>query len=748
MGNTISYGVGNSDVWLIKTDASGDTLWTKTFGGNDNEYGKCVQQTSDGGYIIVGFTKSFGAGKYDVLLIKTDASGDTLWTKTFGGSDYDKGYYVQQIPDGSYVITGHTKSYGAGNYDVWLIKTDASGDTLWTKTFGGTNNDESYSVRQTIDSGYIIAGNTKSYGAGNTDVWLIKTDASGDTLWTKTFGGSSYDNGYCVQQIPDGSYIITGHTQSYGVGNYDVWLIKTDASGGTLWTKTFGGNSNDESYSVQQTTDSGYIITGNTQSYGAGNTDVWLIKTDSLGNKIWTNTFGGSRYDYGYSVKQTSDYGYIVTGYTGSYGAGSFDSWLIRIESHIPSPPTDLRTIAGDQEVTLLWSPNTESDLHKYNIYRDISSPADILIDSVVVYSVSDTTYLDLELTNGQIYYYRITAVDSDGNESKFSSEVNAIPVSKEIALTDTTHNFGDVQIDSISYWVFYIKNIGNDTLNFSNITNSLTVYSLSDTSGQINPSDSLEITISFNPSVIKTYFDTLRIYSNDSDPEDSLKFIYLLGAGVDTIAPEIPRNLEVIDSLQSITLKWITNTEVDLSYYNIYRSDSSNFTPDSIYFKGKVFFPDTTFIDSLIQNNVTYYYKLTAVDTAENESQPSQYVQTTAIYIDVWDVSFQQRKDGSELVDIYYSFSGHDKTHYQSLPLLSINDGNTWNEILSISGDIGTQVLPDSSRHFIWNLKEEIPDIYYENAKIKIIVSTTSSKGKMVPLGEGELKLERERYP
>ena len=206
------------------------------------------------------------------------------------------------------------------------------------------------------------------------------------------------------------------------------------------------------------------------------------------------------------------------------------------------------------------------------------------------------------------------------------------------------------------------------------------------------------------------------------------------------------PQNLQVVDSLQAITLSWSANTEDDLFYYNIYRADSSNFNPDSIFFQGKIFTPDTTFIDSLIQNNITYYYKLTAVDTAENESQPSQYVQTTAIVINVWDVSFQQRKDGSELVDIYYSFSGHDTTYYQSLPFLSIDDGNTWTEISYISGDIGTQVLPDSIRHFIWNIGEDIPSIYYENAKIKIMVSATSPAGKIVPLGERELKLERER--
>lgn len=745
-GNTQSYGAGNSDFWLIKTDASGDTIWTKTFGGNNDDFGKYVQQSSDGGYIITGYTKSSGAGDYDVWLIKTDALGDTVWTKTFGGVNKDQGYSVQQTFDGGYIITGYTQSYGAGNYDVWLIKTDALGDTVWTKTFGGTNYDRGYSVEQNSDGGYIITGNTKSYGSGNYDIWLIKTDALGNTVWTKTFGGSSLDIGNSVKQTLDGGYVIVGYTDSYGAGSSDLWLIKTDALGDTIWTKTFGGNSSDLGYSVQQTLDGGYIICGYTNSYGAGSSDVWLIKTDSSGSTLWENTFGGNGLDYGYSVQQTSDEGYIVTGYTGSYGAGSFDAWLIRIESHIPYPPQNLNATAGNQEVTLSWSPNTEPDLHKYNIYRDISSPATTLIDSVIAGTPWDTTYFDPDLINGQTYYYRITAIDNDGNESEFSNEVSITPISREVALSDTLYNFSNVQIDTTSEWTFYIKNVGTDTLTISNITYSLTVYSLSVISGQIDPSDSLGINVSFTPPDIQNYVDTLKIFSNDSDTEDSLKFVFLFGTGIDTLSPDFPKNVVAFDSVQTIKLMWDASPEGDLYYYNIYRSESSDFSPDSIYFKGKVFAPDTTFIDTLIFHNHTYYYKVTAVDTIGNESEPSQYEEVTAIVISVWDISFQQRKDGTITVDIYYSFSGHDTTHYQALPYLSTDNGNTWAEFFTVSGDIGSHVLPGLDKHLTWDIGTEQPNEYYSNAKIKIVVSTTSPTGRKVPLGERELKLERER--
>jgi predicted secreted protein len=339
-GSTNSFGAGGSDYWLIKTDAAGDTLWTKTFGKDGDDYGKAARQTSDGGYIITGTTNSFGAGSADCRLIKTDASGNIIWTKTFGGNSNDEGNSVRQTSDDGYIITGYTKSYGAGGADYWLIKTDTSGDTLWTKTFGEGSDDYSRAVLQTSDGGYIIAGYTNSFGADFYDTWLIKTDAAGDTLWTKIFGGngSSYEECYSVQQTTDGGYIIAGKTWSLsnGASNADVSLIKTDSSGNIIWAKTFGGNLFEKGSCVQQTSDGGYIVTGYTESYGAGIQDVWLIKTDASGNIIWIKTIGGYSIDAGSSVQQTADGGYIITGSTRSFGAGSYDVLLVKIAPDIP----------------------------------------------------------------------------------------------------------------------------------------------------------------------------------------------------------------------------------------------------------------------------------------------------------------------------------------------------------------------------------------------------------------------------
>ena len=283
---------------------------------------------------VTGSTSSYGSGKYDVWLIKTDADGNELWSKTFGGLEDDRGNSVQQTSDGGYIVTGFTSSYGSGKYDVWLIKTDADGNELWSKTFGGLEDDRGSSVQQTSDGGYINLGWTQSYGSCWGNVWLIKTDTDGNELWNKTFGCSDFfDYGNSIQQTSDGGYIVTGdRTYVYAIPDSDVWLIKTDADGNELWNKTFGGPISDNGRYVQQASDGGYIIAAQTTSYMSGGYDVWLIKTDADGNKLWNNVIGGPDNDYGNSIQQTSDGGYIVTGDTKSYGVGGYDIWLIKVE--------------------------------------------------------------------------------------------------------------------------------------------------------------------------------------------------------------------------------------------------------------------------------------------------------------------------------------------------------------------------------------------------------------------------------
>ena len=314
-GSTTLSGTG-VDAWLIKIDANGSEQWNKTFGGARRDVANSAIQTSDGGYVLAGKTESYGI-EGDAWLIKIDANGSEQWNKTFGGNNPDWIGMAQPTSDGGFVLTGYTKSYGKGG-DAWLIKTDAKGNKQWSKTFGGKDSDWVVSVKKTSDDGYILAGTTESFGAGKNDAWLVKTDANGNNQWERTFGGAEDDMISSLQKTSDGGFILTGDTVSYG-GSYDpyndcywpkVWLIRTDSNGNLQWNRTLGEHAGNWGKSVQQTSDSGFIVAGVGSFY-----DARLIKTDSNGSEQWNKTFGRDYYrETAYSVQQTPDGGYIFGG--------------------------------------------------------------------------------------------------------------------------------------------------------------------------------------------------------------------------------------------------------------------------------------------------------------------------------------------------------------------------------------------------------------------------------------------------
>ena len=330
LGTTLSRGAGSYDIYLVRTDARGDTLWTRTCGGHKGEEAGSVRRTSDGGYLIVGTTDSYGAGGNDVYLIRTDARGDTLWTRTYGGPKGDYGHSAEEVPGGEYLIVGTTDSYGAGSYDLYLVRTDASGKTVWIRTYGGSKDDEARSVRRTSDGGYIIVGSTLSYGAGGNDVYAIRTDAHGDTLWTRTYGTAGVEYARAVQITPEGGYIIAGTTAAQGAGLYDVYLICTDARGDTLWTRTYGTKDREYGHSVQVMPDGGFVVVGTTHTTPRAD-QVYVIRTDERGNPRWIRSYGGQRGERGHAVQVTPDGGFVVVGSSEFSAAGGSDVYLIRL---------------------------------------------------------------------------------------------------------------------------------------------------------------------------------------------------------------------------------------------------------------------------------------------------------------------------------------------------------------------------------------------------------------------------------
>jgi hypothetical protein len=301
-----------------------------TFGGSEYDFGSCVQQTDDGGYIIAAETESYGAGGNDVWLIKTDSDGNEQWSKTFGGADDDWSSFVRQTYDSGYIITGVTTSFGPGLQDAWLIKTDADGNEQWSKTFGGASNDGGWIVRPTIDDGYIILGLTDSFGE-NWDYWLIKTDSDGNEEWNKTYGGGGTEWCYGLQPVDDG-YIIVGYVVPTRMfDKIYCWVVKTDLNGNEEWNKIIKETRHVGALCVRQTSDDGYIISGETVTFGLAivgtfffyfGGDMWLVKIDADGNMEWEKSFGGKILeDCGRSIELTDDGGYIIAGFTKGFGS-------------------------------------------------------------------------------------------------------------------------------------------------------------------------------------------------------------------------------------------------------------------------------------------------------------------------------------------------------------------------------------------------------------------------------------------
>ncbi|MGA9099444.1 MAG: hypothetical protein WB392_11000 [Methanotrichaceae archaeon] len=326
-GYTSSRGEG-SDLWLLKTDSNGSEQWNRTFGGSGEDVGYSVQQTGDGGYIVTGSTKSYGIGNERLWLLKTDSSGSKEWDRIFGGfvsSSGDGGWSVDQTDDGGYIVTGYTMSYGAGGKDLWLIKTNSTGYPQWDKTFGGSKDDVGMSVVQALDGGYVVAGRTASFGPGDDDIWLLKVDPKGNEQWNRTFGGPKDDVCFQVISLNDG-YALTGRTESSG--GKKAFLIKTDLQGKMIWERTYGENSS--GISLQQTDDGGFIIAGNTDSPVSGKCAL-LIKTDSSGKTEWIMPLGGQGEAIGTAVVESLDGGYVMAGMISSFLAGAENAWMVKV---------------------------------------------------------------------------------------------------------------------------------------------------------------------------------------------------------------------------------------------------------------------------------------------------------------------------------------------------------------------------------------------------------------------------------
>ena len=331
-GFTESSGAGSHDLYLVRTNAAGDTLWSGAYGGEQSDEGYAVVETFDGGFVAAGYTESFHALTSDVYVLKTNSNGDVLWSRRFDSSADDLAFSIQQTSDSGFILTGRTTSLSVSDNDIFLIRLNSSGDTLWTKLFVRmTHNDAGYSVIESYDGGFVITGYVQ-YGFSNTDLVLIKTDNTGHIIWSNSYGGFNLEYGWQIQQTPDSSYVVAGSSSS-NVGNYDFTFLKTDSLGVPQIINVYEGSDDDQAKSLVQLSDGGFLLAGSSNSFIPLNTDAYIIRTDQFGNPIWSRTYGGINTESGIALLPSTGNGFMLSGNTTTFGGGLYDCYMIRIDS-------------------------------------------------------------------------------------------------------------------------------------------------------------------------------------------------------------------------------------------------------------------------------------------------------------------------------------------------------------------------------------------------------------------------------
>ena len=328
-GNETSFGDGGTDGWLIALDEDGEEIWSFMAGGRGYDRFYDVIEV-DGELVIAGYEGSFGAGQFDFWLLKLNEDRDLAWERGYGGNNFERGNAVIRIAEGGFAISGQTLSFGAGQGDGWVVATDDDGDEIWNSAFGG-NQDEALSVLINADGDNIAAaGKTNSFGEGGYDFWMVMMDDEGEEIWSETYGGDGDDLCNTMVRTVDDCYVLAGNSISFGENGADIWMVKVDEDGDQLWQQNFDSGGDEVCRGVVETFDGGFLLVGHTYAYDDVRSDLWLVRTDENGELLWEETYGGEQPDVGVDVVQTADGGYAVIGWTSSEGNGGMDVWVLR----------------------------------------------------------------------------------------------------------------------------------------------------------------------------------------------------------------------------------------------------------------------------------------------------------------------------------------------------------------------------------------------------------------------------------
>ncbi len=448
--------IGYWDYWIVKTDSVGNIQWQNTIGGNDWDVLNSIQQTTDGGYILGGYSYSNISGDktensngyQDYWIVKTDFLGNIEWQNSIGGSNGDCLFSIQQTADGGYILGGYSYSNASGDKtennwdtimyspDYWIVKIDDVGNIQWQNTIGGSGPDWLTSIQQTTDGGYIVGGYSESNITGDktensngfNDMWILKIDAVGNIQWQNTIGGNSNDQPCSIQQTPDGGYILGGQSISNISGDktedswnntYDYWIVKTDLTGNIQWQNTIGGRLGDFLFSIQQCTDGGYILGGYSYSNISGDKtencwsnlyDYWIVKTDSTGNIQWQNNIGGFWGEMLFSVQQTADGGYILGGNSTSPISGDktencygyCDIWIVKIAPVIGTGISPISDPLKAEGVAIFPNPavNNFTLTFPHTINNGVIEISDVMGEKIFEENVFNVSQKEIHLKN------------------------------------------------------------------------------------------------------------------------------------------------------------------------------------------------------------------------------------------------------------------------------------------------------------------------------------------------------------
>ena len=432
---------GGYDCWVVKLDATGTLQWQKSLGGSGSDQANAIQNTADGGYILAGSSTSNNGdvtgnhGGKDYWIIKLNATGTLQWQKCLGGSDSDAAYAVQTTSDGGYVVTGYTSSNNGdvtennGDNDYWVVKLDATGTLQWQNSLGGLLDDQAFAIKTTSDGGYVVAGLTYSFDGdvtgnhGDYDFWIVKLDATGTLQWQKSLGGADTEEAYDIETTSDGGYIVAGNCSSNSGnvtgnhGNFDYWVVKLDATGTIQWQKSLGGSLQDKAYGIETTPDGGFILAGNTASNNGdvignhGLQDYWLVKLDATGTIQWQKCYGGSDNDFARTIQTTTDGGYVAAGYsfsnsgdvTGNHGSSDF--WSVKLASN------SLTTTTFDKNAILIY-PNPVSDVLQIQTHNTTITKTKIIAVSgkVIIEQTKNSNTINVENLAKGIYIIEVSS--------------------------------------------------------------------------------------------------------------------------------------------------------------------------------------------------------------------------------------------------------------------------------------------------------------------------------------------------